>query len=569
MNGMARFLAFLIGRSRWRFWLALAAGLVSGIGTSAQVALINAAVDGRHTTRRLELALSFAALLLLAPAARLLAQYLLLCMGQDGVYQLRLDLARRILATPLRRLEQSGPHRLIAVFTEDIAAIIESVLAIPDLITNTALIVAVLAYIGWLSPFLLLVFLGIFVPVLFAYRYPLALGFAALAQVREEQDVLYRHLRGITEGAKELKLHRDRREGFLGVFAGTAAVLRRLQVRASLIMTSAISGAWTFFFVAAGLVIFVVPAWRPVRGDVLVGVAVGLLFIRGPLQLLVSWFPVLARGGVAIEKIQRLGLWLGQEGLEAEAPLGQATAPWHRLDLVGATYSFHREGGDDTFTLGPIDLTVRPGELIFVVGGNGSGKTSLAKLLLGLYEPESGEIRLDGERIGRDGMDRYRQSFGAVFFDFFLFDELLGLGGKSADREAHTLLKLLRLDRKLEVREGRLSTLDLSQGQRKRLALLTALLEKRPLYLFDEWTADQDPEFKEVFYREILPGLCAQGKTVLAISHDDRYHALAGRILQLSEGRIVFDGTPAAFAAELSTRIAPSAEILTGLETYR
>jgi putative ATP-binding cassette transporter len=565
MSSLVRFLVFIISRSRWRFWLAFLAGLASGVSTAGQVALINAAVDGRHTAQRLQLAVGFAGLLLLAPAARLLAQYLLVRVGQDAVYELRLQLARRILATPLRRLEQSGPHRLTAVFTEDIAAITESVVAIPDLITNTALCVAVLCYMGWLSLPLLAVFLGIFVPVLVAYRYPLSRGIGGLRQAREQQDVLYRHLRGVTDGTKELKLHRDRREGFLARLGETAATLRRLQVRASLTMTAAVSGAWTFFFVAAGMVVFVAPSWWPVRREVLVGFAVALLFVRGPLQLLVGWLPVLARGGVAIEKIQRLGLWLRQEGLEAEAPLGHRPPAWSRLEVVGVTYSFRRDGGDGTFVLGPLHFALRPGELVFVIGANGSGKTSLAKLLLGLYEPEAGAIHLDGKPVDRDNLDRYRQSFAAVFFDFFLFDELLGLGGLGTDRRARTLLERLRLDGKLEVSGGRLSTLDLSQGQRKRLALLTALLEDRPICLFDEWAADQDPEFKEVFYRELLPGLRAQGKAVLVISHDDRYYGLADRILKLSEGRIVFDGPLADLAAAAQTSAAPTPALSSGV----
>jgi len=224
-----------------------------------------------------------------------------------------------------------------------------------------------------------------------------------------------------------------------------------------------------------------------------------------------------------------------------EAAPGEARGgrPWRRLELAGVTFTFRREAGEADFVLGPLDLELLPGELVFLIGGNGSGKTSFAKLLLGLYEPEAGEIRLDGERIDRAGRDRYRQSFSAVFFDFHLFDELPGGG---LDEEARRHLRELQLDGKVEIADGRLSTTALSQGQRKRLALLSAYLEDRPIYLFDEWAADQDPYFKEVFYRRLLPRLKAQGKTVLVISHDDRYFDVADRVVRLSEGRIVFDG---------------------------
>jgi putative ATP-binding cassette transporter len=104
------------------------------------------------------------------------------------------------------------------------------------------------------------------------------------------------------------------------------------------------------------------------------------------------------------------------------------------------------------------------------------------------------------------------------------------------------------------VREGAFSTLALSQGQRKRLALLTAYLEDRPIYLFDEWAADQDPQFKEIFYHHLLPELRARNKTVLVITHDDRYYDVADRLIKLDYGKLVYDGRPAGLAGAPSSR---------------
>src|SRR5438128_1629868 len=172
-------------------------------------------------------------------------------------------------------------------------------------------------------------------------------------------------------------------------------------------------------------------------------------------------------------------------------------------------------------------MTLSPGEIVFLTGGNGSGKTTCAKLLTGLYTPDSGEVRFDGRPITDENRAFYRQYFSAVFYDFYLFDRLLGLDVQPFDPRIPRYLCLLQLDRKVQVDNGFLSTTDLSQGQRKRLALLTAYLEDRPIYLFDEWAADQDPGFKEVFYHQLLPELKRRGKTVVVISHDDRYFAVA------------------------------------------
>jgi putative ATP-binding cassette transporter len=214
-----------------------------------------------------------------------------------------------------------------------------------------------------------------------------------------------------------------------------------------------------------------------------------------------------------------------------------------RVELVGVTHTYRREGEDTPFTLGPIDVTLRPGELLFLVGGNGSGKSTLAKLLAGLYLPEAGEVRLNGQRVTDENREHYREHFTMVFSDFFLFDSLLGLEHPTLDEQAREYLTKLQLSHKITVTDGVLSTTDLSQGQRKRLALLTAYLEDRPIYLFDEWAADQDPYFKEIFYCALLPELKARGKMVVVISHDDHFYHVADRIIKLDYGKL--DAAPA------------------------
>jgi putative pyoverdin transport system ATP-binding/permease protein len=191
--------------------------------------------------------------------------------------------------------------------------------------------------------------------------------------------------------------------------------------------------------------------------------------------------------------------------------------------------------------LGPVNLSFSPGELVFIVGGNGSGKTTLAKMLTGLYIPESGEIMLDGKAITEANRDSYRQLFSAVFSDFFIFDQLLGLGDDSIDDEAREYIEKLQLDHKVKVQDRKLSTTKLSLGQRKRLALLTAYLEDRPIYVFDEWASGQDPIFKQFFYLHLAPELKAKGKTVIIISHDDRYYHLSDRLIKLEDGQVESD----------------------------
>ncbi len=189
--------------------------------------------------------------------------------------------------------------------------------------------------------------------------------------------------------------------------------------------------------------------------------------------------------------------------------------------------------------MGPLTLDLHPGEVIFIVGGNGSGKTTLAKLLCGLYVPDDGEVAWDRQPVTDINCEAYRQLFSAVFADCYLFETLLGVCEATPDDRLQDYLTQLQLDHKVTVQAGVLSTTALSQGQRKRLVLLSAYLEDRPIYIFDEWAADQDPHFRAVFYTQLVPELQAAGKTVVVITHDTRYYHLADRLLQLDDGKLI------------------------------
>jgi putative ATP-binding cassette transporter len=243
-----------------------------------------------------------------------------------------------------------------------------------------------------------------------------------------------------------------------------------------------------------------------------------------------------------LEKINSLGLSLAAQSTELEQAV-QITnqSRWQSLQLRGISHAYKGEREDSLFTLGPIGLTLYPGEIVFIIGSNGSGKSTLVKMLVGLYVPESGTIEFDGQQITNDNLDWYRQQFSVVFSDFYLFDRLLGLEELNRDRQAQVYLAQLHLDHKVKISNGTFSTIALSQGQRKRLALLTAYLEDRAIFVFDEWASDQDPAFKKVFYTQLLLDLKHKGKAVVVVSHDDHYFEQADRVLKLDCGKVEYD----------------------------
>ena len=531
---------FVVRYSRRTAVLAILAGIIGGACNTALLAVITSSLRDPVNAARSYLVWVFIGLCIVLPLMRFFSEYLLLRLGQDALFEVRLQLSRQILASPLRRLEELGPGRLLATLTDDVPVITNALLNIPIISINLAIVVCSLVYLGWLSP---LVFLGVLIFMILgvaAYQLPVAKAAVYLRRARDHMDVLLNHFRALTDGTKELKLHRQRRDAFIGDVRDTAFNYRKETVFGYSIYLGAASWGQTMGFVAVGLLIFVLPSVYGTSMEVLTGYILVLLFMMTPLQVVMNMMAGLSRASIAIKKLDQLGLTL--RGYQAEPDAIKDQERFHgKLELIGVTHGYRREGEENNFTLGPINLTFNRGELVFLVGGNGSGKTTLAKLLVGLYAPESGEIRVNGTPVTDANRDSYRQLFSVVFSDFYLFEKLHGLDDQQLNQRAQDYLKLLQLAHKVGVKDSILTTTQLSQGQRKRLALLTAYLEDRAFYVFDEWAADQDPLFKEVFYLQILPELRAKGKTVLVISHDDRYYHVADRLIKLDYGKIAFD----------------------------
>ena len=530
-------------KASWKSVLAAAiTGSISGIGSAGAIALINHSIGQIRATQPQappQLLWGFLGLVTVALTTTLISQFLLAQLAQDAIYKLRLRISGWILASPLRHLEELGSSRLLATLTEDIQAISSGVFSIPTLCVNAAIVIASLAYLGWLSMWVLLgtlVFMGLSISLVQVLIDRAVRSFTA---AREENDALMQHFQAITNGIKELKLHFQRREDFVQEdLQTTAATLREYRIGSQRAIALSGGVGELSFFVLLGLLVYGLPQIQTVSAELLSGYVLTISYLMRPIGNTLAILPSLTQAGVALRKIDTLGLSLASRA-ETLARIGTTDRQFKQIEIRQATHSYQLAGQENTFTLGPVDLTLYPGELVFIVGGNGSGKSTLAKLITGLYVPDAGEILLDGTLVDDRNRELYRQLFSTVFADFYLFERLLGLGLQDLDAQAKTYLEQLQLTHKVTIENGKLSTTALSQGQRKRLALLTAYLEDRPIYLFDEWAADQDPFFREIFYQQLLPELKQRGKAVLVISHDDRYFHLADRLLKLDYGQIV------------------------------
>ena len=537
---MSVLIAFLFKKSRGIVIVAILASIVSGVASSALIALAHKALLTRESSS-VGLILGFTGLCVLYPLSRVASELLLAYLTQKVVFDLRVQFIRQILSTPLRRLEEIRAHRILAALTDDVGILANGLATVPLFFLQCAVVFGCIVYLGWLY-WPLLVATVIILPLgIFGVQLLFKSGFRYFALARKSQDTVFEHLRAVTEGVKLLKLHRSRREAFLSeLFEPTGRRYQRENVKASAVFIGGTSLGTLLFFVTLGLFIFAAPRLISISTEVLTGYVLVFGFLMVPIGVITSLLSNIGRADVSLKNLKSLGIELGGESAAVSDPAwlpeGDGSAP--RIELEGVTHAYTSEDRNSGFTLGPIDLCVEPGELIFVIGGNGSGKTTLAKIIVGLYVPESGRVRFNRQVVDDSNRELYREQFSAIFSDIFLFESLLGLERHAIDELAPAYLKQLRLDHKVTIKNGVLSTIDLSNGQRKRLALLTAYLEDRPVHVFDEWAADQDPVFKSFFYQRILPELKSRGKTVFVITHDDHYYGVADRIIKLEDGQI-------------------------------
>jgi putative pyoverdin transport system ATP-binding/permease protein len=536
---MIKCILFLWRYSPGRFAAAMALTILSGSSGIMLLALANMVLQNRAVSRDTVI-WSFAAFCLLLPLCRFTAEMVISRMAQQAVFDLQMRLPRKIAEAPLRFLEDHGAHRLLAVLTQDMQVFGFALLTIPTTCLNLTIFAGGLVYLGWLSQMVLVTALGFIVFCLVIYRFPASKATNSLRLAREATDSLYHHLRSLLRGAKELKLHQRRRRAFFSqVLHSSASSIRAHNVSGMTSSTAASAWAQISGFVLIGALLLAIPLIN-LNSQERVGYTMVLVFMMATLQGVLSrdTHRDFRRAQIALQRIEELEQKLTALRAETDA-VNDLECEFNRLDLIDVTHAYQREGEAHDFIVGPASLSLVPGEVVFLVGGNGSGKTTLAKLLTGLYVPASGQVYLNGQVVTDSNRERYRQCFSVVFADFHLFDRLMGLESSQLDEHARTYLAQLELEQEVEIKDGVLSTTSLSQGQRKRLALLTAYMEDRPVYVFDEWAADQDPSFKKVFYHAFLPELRAKGKAVVVISHDERYYNAADRIIRLDCGRIV------------------------------
>ncbi|AYH47163.1 multidrug ABC transporter permease/ATP-binding protein [Dickeya fangzhongdai] len=514
---------------RWPFLTVIFLSLASAALGIGLIAFINQQLI-EAVSPTLQVLPGFIGLLVLLMAVTLASQLALTVLGHHFVCRLRGQLIKRILDTGLERLRQIGPAQLQASLASDIRTITLAFVRLPELVQGIILTFGCAAYLAWLSPRMMLVTALWVALTIWGGYWLVSRVYRHFSRVREEENRLHEDYQRVIDGCKELSLNRDRaRQLYEQDYQRHADDYRHHIIRADTYHLSAINWSNIMMLGAIGAVFFMANSLGWADNAVAATYSLILLFLRTPLLQAVGAFPTLVSAQVAFDKLRQLKL------VDYQPEFSSASAPrqWQTLTLRDVCFRYD-DGG---FEVGPINLTLRRGELVFLIGGNGSGKSTLAMLLTGLYTPVSGELTLDNRPVP---LEQYQTLFSAVFTDFHLFDRLMGPQGGAPDTSlVSDWLDRLNMRQKLHITEQRILNLSLSQGQRKRVALLLAVAEQRDVLLLDEWAADQDPQFRRVFYQVLLPQLRSEGKTVIAISHDDHYFEQADRLLEMRAGTLV------------------------------
>ncbi|MEM7585924.1 MAG: cyclic peptide export ABC transporter [Acidobacteriota bacterium] len=488
---------------------------------------------------------------------------------ENIIHRARARISARMRRSELRHFEEVDKTKLFGVLASDTQMLTESAKTVIGSLSAIILLVFGLVYIAYLSMsafWTLAGVLGVGVLWFLASERRVSQQFR---EMREVEDDYFSLLRQAADGFPELRINRQRRDDYYDNYLdATAQDARKRKVNVAYLGNTNRVFASSFLYIILAVIIFILPAFVEQGEDETLQIVSVILFLIGPIGEIVVAVPHLARAENIIKRLRNIESMLvnGAEGsatIEDEQQADEAGAEdtsnggagsdgvargFQSIGCEGLEFSYVDATGRPTFTVGPVDFELERGEVVFLVGGNGTGKTTLLKLLCGLYQPTEGTLMINGEQIYRSDLPRYRANFSIILQDYHLFDRLYGLPDFDM-RRVEELRRELLLEPVVDVSpDGRFSTLKLSTGQKKRLALLVSELEDRPILLFDEWAADQDPEHRRYFYNEYLPSLAARGKTVLAATHDDQYFGAADRVLRVSDGKLtpftgtVFDG---------------------------
>lgn len=507
--------------------------ILSGLSNVILIVMVTSAIGSDIELRYI--VFYYALILGVYLLGRRFVQVNLIRFARGLVYDLRIELIDKIFSTSYQKFESMDRGRVYTALNDDVNYIGESTNVFATLITSIITAAGAFIYLASIAFWATLLTIFLIIALSAIYFFVGRSTNIYYEKARDERNVFMRLINGMIDGFKEISLHRNKKLAYKEDVAISAEQYKRKISTADVRFVNAFLVGESLLVVLLGVVAFGMPEMFPnIELYVLMSFVVILLYLIGPINAILGAMPAMMQLKVAWNRLKQF-----REEIPANLDLSVLPAPTppqvRSVKIRQVSFSYKKENIDEQFSVGPIDMEAYAGEILFVIGGNGSGKTTFAKLLTGLYEPDQGELLINDEVVDSAGMSEY---FSTVFSPAYLFEKLYSHNVADREEEVMRLLKLLQLDHKVVIKDNTYNTIELSGGQRKRLALFQCYLEDSPIYLFDEWAADQDPEYRKFFYRTLLPEMRKMGKIIIAITHDDHYFDVADRIYKMNQGKL-------------------------------
>lgn len=459
---------------------------------------------------------------------------------EELVRKIRVRLVNKIRHSELLMMDEIGTSDVYARITKDAVQVSHSAETVSNGFQSFVMVLFTVIYVAFLSVPAFLIMVLYFALGIYTYLRLSGLANRLLVRATKMEGAFFDALDSILYGFKEIKINKKKNQSLFNRFNKVTEDTRELYVSANYRFITSYLFAQSFFYILLSVIIFILPMHVTISAAHIIKISSAVLFIVGPMETLVASIPVLMASNVAAKNIidmeRKLETNLAPNELEQLNNPDLIVEPLEfnkEILLKNITFQYPRNG----FTVGPVTMHIRKGEITFISGGNGAGKSTILKLFSGLYYPASGYICVDDTVVDTSNYPNYRELLSVIFTDFFLFERLYGL--EHVDhRRVNELMSTMMIDQKTKIVDHTITERNLSTGQRKRLALVVSLLEDKSVYVFDEVAADQDPSFKKYFYRELLAEMKSQGKTVIVVTHDDFYFDVCDHHYKLENGKL-------------------------------
>ncbi|GAA3932947.1 cyclic peptide export ABC transporter [Chitinophaga oryziterrae] len=514
--------------------------ILAASGNMGVIYLINRVIDNYFSGTQLlyyRYMMLFGGALILFFVCRSLAARSIINFTQKLLRKTRMEMIRMVLRSSYAPVIREKA-RIFSALTRDTDNVVNASVNIVDIFTNSIVIIICFVFMGQLSIKLLGCMLVLLCFTLAIYFYSERMARKLFIAAMARYDVFVKYVNEILSGFKEIVVERKKGMSIVEKHIETAindvsALNQQAQIK---FLTNRIIGQMGFYVFIGSLLLFL-GAYMGIEKSVVINFIFLILYIWGPIETVVLLIPNLSQARISLQRITDLEKKISE--FESDKEQRRVYTGFNNLLFNNIMYQYRTEDdpADQLFCIGPVDFNIRQGEIIFISGGNGSGKTTFINILIGLFAAHEGEIILDGDKVEISQLQDYRSLFATVFNDFHLFDELYGI--ELIDPLLmEEYLQVMELDHKITFNGEKFSSTNMSAGQRKRLALIAAVMEKKPILVLDEFGADQDPRFKRRFYNEILELLRSKGFTIIMITHDEQYYHCADKLFRMENGQL-------------------------------